>query len=83
MMPDFMDDEEEESGEKVFSEEDKEIVLRALQRTATQKQGRRTKSMGELLRSKGSLTHMTSSEYGEKATEHCVNQFLNMFGVGD
>ena len=38
-MPDFMDDEEEESGEKVFSEEDREIVLKVLQKRAAGKQG--------------------------------------------
>ena len=39
VMPDFMDDEEEESGEKVFSEEDREIVVKVLQKRAAGKQG--------------------------------------------
>ena len=44
---------EEESGEKVFSAEDREIVLKVMQKRAAEKQSRRTQSMGDLLRSKG------------------------------
>ena len=44
---------EEESGEKVFSAEDREIVLKVMQKRAAEKQSRRTHSMGDLLRSKG------------------------------
>ena len=46
-----MDD--EENGEKVFSEEDKQIILKVLQKKAAEKQSRRVGVFGDLLRSKG------------------------------
>ena len=49
--PDYMDDEED--GEKVFSEEDKQIILKVVQKKAAEKQRRRVGMLGELLRSKG------------------------------
>ena len=60
VMPDFMDDEEED-GEKVFSEEDREIVLKVLQKKAAEKQRRRKELMGEMLWSKGFIWIATTN----------------------
>ena len=60
VMPDFMDDEEED-GEKVFSEEDKEIVLKVLHKKAAERQMKRSELMGELLRSKGFIWIATTN----------------------
>ena len=57
--PDYMDD--EENGEKVFSEEDKQIILKVLQKKAAEKQSQRVGVFGELLRSKGFIWIATSN----------------------
>ena len=56
--PDYMDDEED--GEKVFSEEDKQIILNVLQKKAAKKHRMRVAAFGELLRSKGFIWLATS-----------------------
>ena len=58
--PDFMDDSEEADENKISAEE-KEVRLKALQKTAAEKQKRRKEGMGDLLRSKGFIWLATSN----------------------
>ena len=58
--PDFMDDSEEAEENKISAEE-KEVRLKALQKTAAEKQKRRKEGMGDLLRSKGFIWLATSN----------------------
>jgi len=53
---------EGEDGEEEISEEEKLIKLQDIQKEATEKQAKRTRTMGELLRSKGFLWIATSND---------------------
>jgi len=58
----WLDDEDEDGEEKEkMSEEEKLIKLRDIQKEASEKQTKRTRTMGELLRSKGFLWVATSN----------------------